>query len=501
MSDRQASHYQGLTLLLLPGLLLCSLALLVDVVRGLPMVAAWGSGQSVLLVLGVMMGIGGVLLHRKAVRDETRGVRKYARTVAFVLAPLTLLVVVPILIAELSARLLPEPSDTSTSYRQSDPRFGFSIAPDRHYRVVSRPKDFDIQIRIDGNGNRRDAGDAIVDVDAADIVVVGDSHPFGFGVAEDNTLSAHLSNRMRDAGHRIGVLNAGVPGFGIGQTLLRIRSFDRLRPGAIIVVFVNPLNDLVNVSSSVDYHYPKPYPVLDNQGNLVFRDAPTSWGEGPFLFSPSFESLNAVFGLEDQRRFYHSALYRRLTQSSMEPEVVDGVTMLVDETSVAEFLAQDAQRITNQPLLYASRYWPEIEGFADEREKLQQLTRAVFAEMAKCAEERRWHLVVIVAPEARHFQTYSQRFQRQVQAVVPDMAIGVDWSRQAVLKSLEPLQDSSAMEVVAIDYGEGEFADTELEGFFLQNDDHTSGSGHRVIAREVADVIIRSEWIDHVAGD
>jgi hypothetical protein len=507
MTRPETSHRLGFALLLAPGAAACLFALLADVLRGSELVANWGSGQSVLLLFGVVMLIMGSLIHRKAIADERNQRRRYARTLIFILVPLAMLVVLPLGIAEAVARFLPAADDTNTSYRQRDPRYGFSIAPSRQYHVVSRPKNFDIRVRIDAHGNRMSAEGSpplpsanvvtlpsanVVTLPSANVVTVGDSHPFGFGVAEDQTLAAHLHDLLRQSDRPANVLNAGVPGFGPGQTLLRMRSFQgSLSPGAVIVVFINPMNDLVNLSSAVDYHYPKPHATIVGD-ELVFQSPPSGWGEGAFLFSKPFESLNQFFGLADRRKWYHSALYRRLSHSSVQPPVVDGVTQLVDPTSPQQYVIDDAARIAADPMLYASRFWTEMPRFTSQRQYLAKLVTAVFAEMQATADAAHWHLIVVVAPEAYQYQAYSTHFIKQVQAVIPDSPIEYGWSRDTVRNALESL----AIATVAPDY-----TGIDPEPRFVQNDEHTSGIGHRQIARQVVETIDQHSSWSQTPGD
>lgn len=484
MNAPQQSHRWGLAVLIGPGAALALFALLADLARGGRFLDDWGTGQTLMLVTAAVLAAFGLLIHRKAIQDERAGKRRYSRTVTFVAAPLVLLILMPVCVAESVARLMPKPDDTGTSYRQTDPRFGFSIAPDREYHVVSRAKDFDIRVRIDTHGFRQGPGDP-VDVASADVVVVGDSHPFGFGVAEGQTLPAHLSTGLREAELPDAVLNAGVPGFGLGQSLLRIRSFQSLRPGAVIVVFINPMNDLVNLSSAVDYHYPKPHPVIVND-RLDFQPAPADWGEGAFLFSDTFDSLNRFFGMADRRKWYRSVLLQRLADSKVAPATADGITMLIDDTSPEQYVRDDETRIASDPMLYASRFWPEMPAFAAERKALSDLVDAVMKETQQACQKNEWHLVCVIAEEAYAHQQYSRNFLNQVQAVLPETPIELGWSRETMIAACER---ASIVTVIS------DYSGLDVESLFVQNDDHTSGIGHQQIAAGVIDKIVDAGWL------
>jgi len=485
MHSTNKPHLIGLASLLVPGLASCTFALVADFFRVGDFISGWGPGQTIFLLLGTVMAVMGFMIHREALAVERGNGRRYSRTVTFILTFLLLLVGTPLAIAEVVARILPESFDRGGSYRQTDAVFGFSLAPDCSYHVISRPKDFDIHVRIGPNGFRRCGDDAAVELASANVVIVGDSHPFGVGVAEDMTLAAHLSSSLHAENLSSNVINAGVPGFGLGQSLLRIRSFKTLKPGTVIVIFINPINDLVNLSSAVDYCYPKPHAVLDG-GKLVFRSAPSDWGYGAFLFSEPFDSLNDVFQIADRRKWYHCALLRRFSNAAVEPPTIDGVTMLVDNSSTEQFLAYLDKRISDYWLLFASRFWPEMPKFTDERKELAALTTAVVREMQNEANTRQCHLLAVVAQEAYSHQGYSKNVLAKVQSVVPDSPIQLGWSRQAILGALR----ESSVVTVTLEYG-----GLDVESLFVQNDDHTSGLGHKLIATHVAQEVLRQGWI------
>lgn len=495
-ADQSYRHPIGLLTLMTPGLGLISFAVLVDVVRGKQMIADWGTGQSILLLVGMFFCFCGFLMHRKAILTERQGGRRYQRTLAFIVAPVILFVAVPLVLGELVSRWLPEPDNMNASYRQVDPKLGFSVIPNRKYHVVSRPRNLDLRVQIGENRFRTGPDGQTVDVAQADVVVIGDSHVFGIGVEDDQTLPYQVERSLQQNGFDASVLNAGNPGYGIGQTLLMLRSFERLRRGAVVVVFVNPVNDLVNLSSAVDYYYPKPNAAL-RSGKLVFNDAPKNWGEGPFLFSEPFDSLNDYFKLGDQRRFYHSMLLRRLLHTAGTPETIDGVVQLTDDTDPDLFHQNESESIQNAPLLYASRFWPEMPKFEGERETLLKLTQAVFQEMFQLADASGWEMLVVVAPEAHEHQQYSQHFLAQVQELMPDIEMEFGWSRQAVLTAVAGAKRTA----IVPNYVDSAGTDADLESFFVTNDSHTSEKGHAVTTSLVIKHIVEQGWLESCKPD
>ena len=475
------THRLGFALLTLPGLLVCGFALFADVIRGGELVKDWGTGQSVILTLGILLLTVGVGIHQKASRDESSGERLYNRTLAFIVSPLVLLIGLPLVIGEGLARAFPVRSTITGGYQHSDPALGFSLIPNREYHVVSRPKNFDVHIRIDSNGHR--IGDKPIEVSNADVVVLGDSHPFGFGISEDQTLPMHLARNLSSKELPSRVLNAGVPGYGIGQSLLCMQSLDTLREGAVVVVFINPMNDLINLSSSIDYHYTKPHATL-RDGDLVFEAAPTSRKES-FRFSPKFHSLNEYFDLGPKSKWYRCEL-ATFVSHLVASQHANG-DPFIDQMSAEDFLANDVKRVSSQPMLYASRYWTEMPQFEKQRTEIAELTEAVFAEMKFTADSRGWHVMAIVACEAHQWQAYAQNFMRQVEEAATKVKIETGWSRETVIQGLR----KASIPAVVADY-----QSLDPEPLFIQNDDHTSGEGHRRLAVATANKIATNGWFD-----
>jgi len=89
-------------------------------------------------------------------------------------------------------------------------------------------------------------------------------------------------------------LNAGVPGYGLGQYYLQLRSLGRLSSGTLVIMHVNPVNDLANLSTEIDYSSPKPYALM--RGNRVHFRYPTIYHpKCSFYFSSDFSTLHQYF--------------------------------------------------------------------------------------------------------------------------------------------------------------------------------------------------------------
>jgi len=118
---------------------------------------------------------------------------------------------------------------------QPDPQNGYTLRPGFRGREIAPGNEFDVPDVVDARG-LRDHPHSAPPFPA--VLAVGDSMTFGEGVPADRTYSAVLE---RESGVR--VYNAGVPGYGSGQMLVRLRRLiPGLRPAAVLMT-LSPLWD------------------------------------------------------------------------------------------------------------------------------------------------------------------------------------------------------------------------------------------------------------------
>ena len=118
---------------------------------------------------------------------------------------------------------------------QPDLESGYTLRPGFRGREIAPGNEFDVAAAMDSRG-LRDHPHAAPPSPA--VLVIGDSMTFGEGVPVDQTYSAVLE---RETGVR--VYNAGVPGYGSRQMLVRLRRLlPELRPAAVLMI-LSPLWD------------------------------------------------------------------------------------------------------------------------------------------------------------------------------------------------------------------------------------------------------------------
>lgn len=72
--------------------------------------------------------------------------------------------------------------------------------------------------------------------DVADVLVLGDSSIFGWGVEEHETFASVAAETLRDAGWRVRLINGGTPGYSSTQSRLLLEELtDRLSPEVVVV--------------------------------------------------------------------------------------------------------------------------------------------------------------------------------------------------------------------------------------------------------------------------
>jgi hypothetical protein len=164
---------------------------------------------------------------------------------------------------------------TNPRYVVHDPLLGWRYRPGA--RVRHATEDFDVEVAIGALGFREQAS---LPSRAPEVLVLGDSLAFGWGVEGDRTFSALL-----EGGLGCSVWNLGVSGYGTDQELLllRERPFAEglafpLAPRVVLALFCP--NDVEEVARPVMYGHAKPIfvgppsaPVLSNV------PVPCSWIE------------------------------------------------------------------------------------------------------------------------------------------------------------------------------------------------------------------------------
>lgn len=164
-------------------------------------------------------------------------------------------------------------SSGSDGWHVFDARLGWRGAPGWRGEGVAGGRRF--PVRLDAQGRRMDrpvperppAG-------AKRVVVVGDSYPFGYGVAVEEALPARLEAALVASGVAVEVVNLGTCAWGVGHFRLATDELALpLRPDLIVVTLI--ADDLRRAQRAVSlYGQNQPRFVLDGDGAPRLVDVP-----------------------------------------------------------------------------------------------------------------------------------------------------------------------------------------------------------------------------------
>ncbi|GAB6036925.1 hypothetical protein JCM15519_14840 [Fundidesulfovibrio butyratiphilus] len=149
-----------------------------------------------------------------------------------------------------------------------DPDLGWSLKPGA--TAWSKTTGVDVEYAINDQGYRGPVVTPEKPEGTFRIVVVGDSHAFGFGLRERFTLPVLLQGYFKN----VEVVNLAVSGYGIDQMLLRVRRDGyKLHPD-LVICYVPHFADFRHMTDSI-WRLGKPRFVEEN-GKLELKNSPVT---------------------------------------------------------------------------------------------------------------------------------------------------------------------------------------------------------------------------------
>jgi len=175
------------------------------------------------------------------------------------------------------------------------------------------------------------------------LLVVGDSHAFGVGLKDNETLSAQLEERLQQKyGQNIIVANGGVPGYGLYQITGLLKSqLKDLEPKVVILLYALPLLERQRPTADIQAGYHRQmflqrfaaYHLLKvlyietlDQLNVQAYRLPTERNSQKLAEDTRFQTLWAI-EKENFERLY------RLTKQAQVPLVVIAHTPIKEDTT------------------------------------------------------------------------------------------------------------------------------------------------------------------------
>ena len=372
------------------------------------------------------------------------------------------------------------------TYLVHDPTLGWKLAPNLWLRIRSHAKHFDFECKINSAGFRED-DQGMLDPQDCDVVIIGDSHVFGYGLVAEETLANQLARILSVGRAPVKVLNAGVPGYGIDQFYLRLMDVGPLKAGTRVIIVIHARNDCVNTCNDVDYRAYKPEARI-RQDSVAFSEIPYANPRCEFHFASQFDRLNRVFKLKvpgkpswlDQLTLKSDLIYflgnfRRLTIAKL-PEQAQEVVW--DRKTPEEYTQFRLQKVQHNPLSLTMRMWPEIKQFDAERQRMIELVGFLLKEIDEHVSSMQCKLIIVVAPDAARLQASYKILTDTLQANLSNYQFDWGWTERALCQKLMELKIPS----IQPQYPAG-----DMESMFVPLDGHTSGKAFGLIARLIAE--------------
>ena len=243
-----------------------------------------------------------------------------------------------LLLIELAARGLSEGADVGLVI--PDETLGWRLAPDHEGEMAG------VMVTTDSHGIRvADKGAPTPAANAGTVIwLMGDSFAFGWGVPWQDTVAHHLASMMPQSA----VYNLGVPGYGMTQSLMRLKEERALPEPDIVIMLANPM-DVVEDTLTSSMIYERPSPLCMTQGGAACEldtPNPISW----FLWKHSAAYRTINFMLESYR---HSG------------SVIPGAEGL--QTALGAFEeAAKARKATLIPIIHAPPLWDGFREMLDD---------------------------------------------------------------------------------------------------------------------------------------
>ncbi len=200
---------------------------------------------------------------------------------------LTVVAVVPLVFAEIFLRLF-HPQAMMWPRLQFSPEYSVRMPPDT-VMVNRMPGEWEFTYTVNADGYRGEAVPISNAYDKDNIVILGDSYSFGYGVNDGEEYPALMAERL-GASHDI--VNLGSGGWGLGQEIRRYYEFGRLFEPSIVIL---------------------QYSANDVPDNLYH--AVTAIEDGRFTFTDSYVPLYWLKDRLSRSSIQYSQLYNFVRQN------------------------------------------------------------------------------------------------------------------------------------------------------------------------------------------
>lgn len=373
---------------------------------------------------------------------------------------------------------------TFSTYLTYDKNRGWKLRPNFKGIIKHRAKGFSFDVHISSSGFRIDSGMKNITNKKESIVILGDSNAFGFGLNGYETLAAQLSTSLKKYGISLGVLNAGVPGYDILQTIIRLKAIE-IKEKMLFLFLVHPVNDIVNSGNDIDYAAYKPY-VFKKNGGIAIEKPLRSFVSSKWHFSRDFDDLNQFFDLPNNK----TSLFDRATELSILIYIIRYRKNMiffndVNESEQIVWYSQNKEkyvetilkRIEKDPKHIAARFWPEITELQSYRARLINYVGTLYSNVLRYTSKRGANICVILATEPYRTTEFYIKQTDLLQSLLPHLHF--DWGSTAHVLYLE--LKKRGIPTLIIDYKKSD----SIEKMFIPLDSHKSAAAYRKMSDEV----------------
>jgi len=148
-----------------------------------------------------------------------------------------------------------------------DETLGYALKPDTLH--THKSDEFNVVYRINELGYRGKSYSKIKPPGMFRIVLIGDSHGFGWGINDDKNIFPTILDQSL-AG--VELINLSVSGYGTDQEFLRLKK-EGLEYQPDLVILQITENDFTEIMRPVMYEKPKPFFILNNE-KLILKNIP-----------------------------------------------------------------------------------------------------------------------------------------------------------------------------------------------------------------------------------
>ncbi len=148
-----------------------------------------------------------------------------------------------------------------------DETLGYTLKPNTFHSHKS--DEFNVVYRINKFGYRGKTYSKIKPPGMFRIVLIGDSHGFGWGINDDKNIFATILDQRLSG---VEVINLSVSGYGTDQEFLRLKK-EGLEYQPDLVILQMTGNDFTEIMRPIMYEKPKPFFILNND-KLMLKNIP-----------------------------------------------------------------------------------------------------------------------------------------------------------------------------------------------------------------------------------